>query len=392
MPAKLIRDIAIVGGGPGGLVAAARLAADGFDAVLFEEHPEIGTPVHCTGVLAHEALAELTLPRAAVLNALSTARFYSPAGLDISYTTPATEAVVIDRLAFDRALAGDAIRAGVDIRRGVRVTGVRVDDEGAAIETDAAGTVRARAVILACGASYGLQRRFGLGMPAVYLNSAQLEVPARRTGDVELHFGSTTAPRGFAWAVPVTRPGGHFVRIGLMCEGDATEYFARAVARLAPAWGVPPEAYAQPPRRRLLPLAPIGRTYADRMLVVGDAAGLVKPTTGGGIYYSIVSAGIAAEVLGRRLRDDMLDAGSLSEYQSRWRARLMPEFRAQLAMRMLAQRLDDREIDALFELAQTDGVMPIVRRTARFNRHRELIVALFRHPPARRILFRRLVG
>jgi geranylgeranyl reductase family protein len=392
MAAKLTRDIAIVGGGPGGLVAAARLAADGFDAVLFEEHPDIGTPVHCTGVLAHEAMAELTLPRSAVLNTLRTVRFYSPAGLDISYTTPDTEAIVIDRLAFDRAIAADAVAAGADVRRGARVTAIRVESDCAEVDIDGGATVRARAVILACGASYGFQRRLGLGMPAVYLNSAQLELPARRGGDVELFFGSTTAPRGFAWAVPVTRPDGHFVRIGLMCQGDASEHFARAAARLAPSWGVPPGSYAQAPRRRLLPLAPIQRTFADRLLAVGDAAGLVKPTTGGGIYYSIVSAGLAAEVLGGCLRRGRLDAASLAEYQTRWRARLMPEFRAQLAMRMLAQRLDDREIDALFELAQTDGVMPIVRRTARFNRHRELIVALFRHPPARRILFRRLVG
>jgi len=53
-------------------------------------------------------------------------------------------------------------------------------------------------VVLACGANSGLQRRFGLGIPAVALNSAQLELPALRGGDVEVHFGSDTAPRGFA--------------------------------------------------------------------------------------------------------------------------------------------------------------------------------------------------
>ena len=46
----------------------------------------------------------------------------------------------------------------------------------------------------------------------------------------------------------------------------------------------------------------------------------------------------------------------------------------------------------LFELAQTDGIMPIVRRTARFNRHRDLILSLFKHPPARRLFFRRMTG
>ena len=51
-----------------------------------------------------------------------------------------------------------------------------------------------------------------------------------------------------------------------------------------------------PPRLKILPLGAIERTYADRLLAIGDAAGLVKPTTGGGIHYSIVSASIAADV------------------------------------------------------------------------------------------------
>lgn len=391
MASGLTHDIVIVGGGPGGLVAAACLARDGFDVAVFEEHRDVGAPVHCTGILADEAFEELDLPRTTVLNPLSTVRFFSPFGRYISYTTPRAEALVIDRLAFDRAIAARTARSGASMRTGERVTAVRIDRTHAEVETEHGVRARARAVVLACGAHYSFQRRLGLGMPALRLNSAQLELPAGRTGDVELYFGSDLAPRGFAWGVPVARPAGPFVRIGLMCEGDAGRCFQRLVDRIGPSWGVRSGSF-EAPRRRLLPLAPLRRTFGDRLLAVGDAAGLVKPTTGGGIYYSIISARIAAETLSRCLRRDTLDAAALSEYQTRWRERLMPEFHAQLAMRMLAQRLTDREIEALFELAQTDGIMPIVRRTAQFNRHRNLILALLKHPPARRVLFRRLSG
>jgi hypothetical protein len=54
--------------------------------------------------------------------------------------------------------------------------------------------------------------------------------------------------------------------------------------------------------------------------------------------------------------------------------------------------MSDADIENLFELARTDGVMPIVRRTASFNRHRKLILALFRHPPARAVLFRSFIS
>jgi geranylgeranyl reductase family protein len=391
MTAGLNHDVVIVGGGPGGLLTGACLARGGFDVAVLEEHDQVGAPVHCTGVLAQEAVAELDLPRDTILNVLSTARFHSPSGLAISYTTPETEALVIDRARFDQALARDAVEAGATVRLGARVSDVRILGGGVEVSLQSGETIRARAVVLACGANYVFQRRFGLGMPALHLNSAQLELPAGRSGDVELHFGTTMAPRGFAWAVPVSRPSGPHVRIGLMCESEPGRAFANVLARLGPLWGVPPEPQ-MPPRRRLLPLAPIRRTYADRLLAVGDAAGLVKPTTGGGIYYSLVSARLASDTLADGLHRNRLDASALSAYESAWRRRLTPEFRAQLAMRMLAQRLSDREIDALFELAQSDGIMPIVRRTAQFNRHRNLILALFKHPPARQIFFRRLAG
>ena len=63
-----------------------------------------------------------------------------------------------------------------------------------------------------------------------------------------------------------------------------------------------------------------------------------------------------------------------------------------MTLRTLAERLTDSEIDALFRLAKTDGLLPLIRRTAMFNYHRKLIVALLKHREARRILFRNLVG
>src|SRR4051812_12239944 len=99
-----MQDVVIVGGGPAGLHAAARLAASGFETTLLEEHSTIGEPVHCTGVLAADAFSEFHLPRRAVLNELTTAHFWSPAGQQISYTGPKVEAVVIDRRLFDQDL------------------------------------------------------------------------------------------------------------------------------------------------------------------------------------------------------------------------------------------------------------------------------------------------
>jgi digeranylgeranylglycerophospholipid reductase len=386
MPA--MHDVVIIGGGPAGLFAGARLAAAGLHATLLEEHTSVGEPVHCTGVLAADAFDEFDLSRRSLLNHLTTARFRSPAGHEVTYTGDRVEAVVIDRRAFDQDLLDRAISAGVVIERGARVTGVQVDAAGVTVKTSTTEH-RARACILACGANYSLHRQVGFGMPRLYLHTAQLELPARHLGDVELHFGSEVAPKGFAWVVPVARPREQCARVGVMCDGDAPRFFQRFASRVADRWGVAGGDLGLP-RQKILPLAPISRTYGDRLLAIGDAAGLVKPTTGGGIYYSLVSAALAAETLHEAVSREDLSARRLSAYEQRWRARLSAEFKAQTRLRTLAHGMSDSEIEQLFDLARTDGVMPIVRRTASFNRHRKLILALLKHPPVRQLLLRRL--
>jgi flavin-dependent dehydrogenase len=169
-----------------------------------------------------------------------------------------------------------------------------------------------------------------------------------------------------------------------MTQRDPVRCFDEMMKRMG-AWQ--PSSHAEPPRVKLLPLRTITQTYSDRLLAIGDAAGLVKPTTGGGIYYSLVSASLAADVAEEALRRDDLRGVALRPYEMRWRRRLTAEFQAQWLLRRIAEQMTDRQIDALFDLALTDGVMPIVQRTAALNHHRPLISALLRHAPARRIFW-----
>jgi geranylgeranyl reductase family protein len=382
-------DVLVVGGGPAGLYAAERLARRGVSTIVCEEHATIGDPVHCTGVLATESFGRLGLPREASLNTLTTAQFFSPSGAIVSHATPVPLATVIDRGVFDRALAARAISAGAGVRLGTRVSAV---EAGPTTVRALVGDdwVSARLLVVACGANYAFQRRVGMGLPRAYLHTAQREMPARRIGDVEMHFGREIAPDGFAWTVPVVRGSQTYVRVGVMTSRDPVGCYSRMVDRIAARWGI--EDAHQPPRQKILPLGAIDRTYADRTMVVGDAAGLVKPTTGGGIHYSILSAALACDVAVEALATDSLNAESLAVYERRWREKLGEEFAEQRSLRDLVTRLSDREIETLFELARTDGIMPIVRKTAQFNDHRHLIRALLRHRPARKILLRSMFG
>jgi geranylgeranyl reductase family protein len=369
-------------------MAARQLAQRGHDVVVLEEHPGIGVPTHCTGLLGLDAFSELDLPRHTILDTTSAARFVAPDGSSVIVDTDRVNAAIVDRAMFDQALAGASRAAGADLRSSTRVRTIAVSDAGVTVTADGdghGGTLTARACILACGANYRFNRQLGLGVPRTFVQSAQLERPFAGPEQVEVHLGRAVAPRGFAWIVPFRRDGQPYQRLGLMADVRAGSFFRAFAAGVQGRFGLADANWPEP-RLKILPLGPVARTYGPRLLAVGDAAGLVKPTTGGGIYYSLISGQFAAETLDGALTADDLRESRLRQYETRWRDRLGAEIRIGLAFRLLAARLNDRGIDSLVELARIDGIIPMLRQTADFNWHRQSALALLRHSQFRRIL------
>jgi len=385
-----VRDVAVIGAGPAGLTAARALAARGHDVVVLEEHAGIGVPVHCTGVLGVDAFTEFDLPRESILGTAHTARFVAADGSSVSVDAERVEAAVVDRALFDQGLAASSRRAGAELRSGARVRAIAVGAAGVTIGVEGGDRVEARACIIACGANYRFNRQLGLGVPRTFVQSAQLEQPLDGLDRVEVHLGREVAPGGFAWLVPLERDGRPHARLGLMCDTRALARFRQFAARMRQRFGAAGD--WPDPRLKVLPLGPVSRTYGTRLLAVGDAAGLVKPTTGGGIYYSLISGRIAAETLDEALAADDLRDARLRRYETEWRARLGADIRIGLAFRTLASRLNDRAIDAVVELARVDGIVPLLRETADFNWHRQSALALLKHAQFRKILLSSLWG
>jgi digeranylgeranylglycerophospholipid reductase len=384
----MVHDVLVVGAGPAGLYTALRAAEAGLDVVVLEEDAEIGAPTHCTGIISAETNRLYKIPDEVVLNRPSSCLVISPNDRVAELEDPGEEIAVVDRARFDRVLAASVQEAGGLLRTDCRVDHVSHGDGFVEVRTNRQERLRARALVLGCGVTFRFHTLLGSRLPSPILHTAQIEVAAAPADKLEVHVGRNVAPEGFAWLVPFRRGDTPHLKAGVLLRGDARAYLEKFLAR--PAIASRLRGVAGEPIRRLLPVAPVARSYADRVVAVGDAAGLTKPVTGGGIFYSLLSAQFAAETLIEALAADDLSAARLSQYEARWRERIMPEIQTSRRFRGLLAGLSDHEWDRLVAALASDEVQSLIKRKARFNWHSPLILSMLKQPGIKSILLRSL--
>jgi flavin-dependent dehydrogenase len=126
------------------------------------------------------------------------------------------------------------------------------------------------------------------------------------------------------------------------------------------------------------------RSYGDRILAIGDAAGQVKPTTGGGIYFGHIGARVAAGVLDEALKHDDLTAGRLSRYQKQWKARMGKELSRGCRARWAYTKLSDRQIEGILNAVDASGTAEALLNSSdfSFDWHSKLITAVLKRSSA----------
>jgi flavin-dependent dehydrogenase len=227
-----------------------------------------------------------------------------------------------------------------------------------------------------------------MGRPAAFLRTAQVEVRSEGFREAQVHLGAEVAPGSFAWVVPFSRNGVEHARIGVSSKQFAATFLQRFFDRLKENGAV--EAVTVPARSWVIPLTPLRRTYADRVLAVGDAAGQTKPTTGGGLFYGLLSARAAAETVMEAFAKSNFGVGVLKGYELRWRQRLGREIKIGGFFRRLFEHLKDSEIDDLFRIVRSDGILSAVTSKARFDWHKDVILLALKHPSLGQIFLKGL--
>jgi geranylgeranyl reductase family protein len=368
-------DVAVVGGGPAGCFVGGILAERGFDVVIIEEHAEVGNPVCCTGIVSVSGLRELGIkPGNWALGKLRRAVVYPPSNEPIEMTRGRVEALVVDRAEFDRSLAREAARAGAKFFFKSRCTGVKLSGEPLLdIKGVQGGQLRSRLVIGADGPASIIAQKAGLIRSRKFLRGAQMEVLADIPDDVaEVYFGRSFAPGFFGWLVRA----GEVTRAGICCSiGNPLRMLRNFIEKH-------PIVSKKLSRDKIINLSvgPIPESWsrkicADHLMLVGDAAGHVKPLTGGGIYIGLSCARMAAEVAVRALEGEP-NQKVLQAYERLVEERFGEEFRLGLRARRVLEQMSDEEVNAVLGLLMKGDIRELVLKNFDFDSPGRLVGTL----------------
>jgi geranylgeranyl reductase family protein len=377
-------DAIVVGAGPAGLLAASKIAEGGHSVLVLEEHPEVGKPDHCAGLLSSSGLKSLGIKPLDdfVQNTVSGARIHAPSGHSILVERGKREAFVIDRGRFDSWLAREASSKGAEIVTGQRVSKIGKFESGLRSVQSKKEAYQTAVTVIAEGAPSVLTKTIGL--PTVSKGSKypayQYEIKGVDVEEdlVEMFYGRRLAPGFFAWIIPL---GEGRVRVGLAAKNKSKIRLDAAIkTHSIISKRLQDGEIERGMGGTVLVGRPISKLSTDGAVVVGDAAGLVKATTGGGVIIGGLAALEAGSVVSQALKEGNGSRKSLSNYDRKCKSQFYRELETMnLAQRALSS-LSNKGLDSIIKDAQELGLLGIVRKEGDMDMQGRVIRKLISDP------------
>lgn len=328
--------VRIIGGGPAGLWAAKHL---GPKCVVYEEHKTIGKPVHCTGLVSKRIDSLLRLPKSIVLNRIRGARMFSRDGQVLELSRGREEAYVIDRAGFDAHLAGLALEAGAKIMLGQKAPPLPNN----------------RCTTMAADGAASATRR-SLGIHLDVLPSIQYIAKSKFDPDfVELHFLNSEF---FAWVVPECEGVARIGVAGPKCKAVLDTFIQKRLKRFK---------VVDMQAGLVVIGGPLKKTVYGNVMLVGDSAGQVKATTGGGIITGMICAEEAAK-----------NASNPQEYEKAWRSRVGHELKVARLVRSFLSGFSPKDYNALLGFGERN--LDLIKKYGDMDFHSRMVWEIAKRP------------
>jgi len=364
-------QVAVIGAGPAGSYTALQLAKHGIKTVVFEEHPQIGQPAHCAGHISIRSLKTLGLyPLEGIVeNTFCAANFYSPHGTKFTLHLDCPVTAALNRTYLDQYIAKQAQKAGAEFILNSRVQTLLIQKgtvTGLKVKTNNTDTHLSTPIVIdAEGISSRLLRQTGLTplKPSGLVYAIETEMDNIENIEkhaVEVYFGKGYAPGFYGWVIP--KPDGT-AKVGLATnQGDPRNYLKRLMTKH-------PVASKQLSKAKILNAnyhaislgGPIPQACSNGFLAVGDCASQIKPTTGGGVIFSLTAAKEAANTANQALTRGDVSVKTLMSYQRRCTELFSFDFKTMLQLRHFLDSLSDEKLDSMLRVCSKLGVDKALR-------------------------------
>ncbi|AIY89647.1 tryptophan 7-halogenase [Geoglobus acetivorans] len=326
----------VSGGGVAGSTSAINIGEKA-DVTIVEAKLAPGFPVKCGGLISEDcyrAYSEYVDVRKALLNHIKGAFFFSPTGKHLELYG-SSGAVVIERKIFDQLLLREASNfSEVIVKSKVDAVG---DGKARIITPEGERFVEFDVVIGADGAESRVARDLGFRRPEFFVAKQYLmEFEVLDENMVELYFGKSYSDGFFAYAIPLE---GDLARVGVVSRSNPEGYL-RALLEKHPDVSRRRKGGILEVNAGAIP-AGLAEFVRANAVLIGDSAGMVKPYTGGGLYYLLR----ASEILGEVFPD-------LQAFRKSYLDELGKEYRTGESIQKLYGILDDSEYDFLIEIGR----------------------------------------
>ncbi|VVB76633.1 Digeranylgeranylglycerophospholipid reductase [uncultured archaeon] len=352
-----MRDkVAVIGAGTAGLIAAKTLCELGIGATVYDQKRRLGFPPMASGIVSIKGLEGLGIDYArAVTNTLYGADIH--AGREVMHImSKKPMARVLDREKLNIACYDECVSKGARIFTGRRLGPKDFED----LHKD-------NIIVGADGAVSAVARHFSMGAIRrhVLTYKAEFNVSPHDPRKVDLFFDNAVSPGLFGWMCPNGRD---VLEVGVGIDsrhGNSRSAFDRLM-RLGEVREAVGSAKAYGEYASIIPMRTIRHMVKENeeVLLVGDAAGQVKPTTGGGIVFG----GNAAKMAARAIRDHVESEKRLGEYETAFMKRFGGDLAMHRAISVFCSRMGTDRLAALVKAGKFMGAEGFLSRYGDMDR------------------------
>ena len=380
-------DAVIIGGGPIGGHVARKLAEKKLNIAIVEKNKQIGMQVNCAGLITPRVFDTVKISKELVIqNKIKGANIHSPSGKILTIGGDKLHALAIDRSGFDKEIIQKAKENGAEVFLGNNVLSFQKIGEHVELKTSQNLDIKCKLLIGADGPFSKTRDRFSFPEPIEFIRGIGAEVTGTNLNPdfVEIFVGKDIAPGFFAWIIPLNKKGNK-ARIGLcinQVSPNSPKYFFNNLFKHKNSSQYLENVKITKHIGGVIPLGVLKKTYDSNVLLVGDAAAQVKPTSGGGIFTGLLCANHCSDVAIEAFQKNNFSLQFLKKYHKLWNSDIGRELNLGMMFRRIYKNLTDNQFDKYIRKFQDSKIIKIIKENGDIDYPSKLLKPLLKTTPS----------